>query len=145
MEAQVILCDWAEVVNNKLYIMGAGWDRAPAGTPFPLAVALLIMVPWTETNKKHVAQISMVTTDGSPALPALPPGAPEAMRAQLQPVQGSFQFEVGRPPGATEGTAIIVPLSLRIPAIVLDAKRYVFQLTIDNVPIESAPFEAVGG
>ena len=54
MDAQVSLCDWAEVVQNKLYIMGAGWNRAVAGVPFPLAVAVHILVPWTEADRKSV-------------------------------------------------------------------------------------------
>lgn len=142
----MILCDWAEVVNHKLYIMGAGWDRAVAThAPMAIALALIIHVPWTDTNKKHTAKVDLLTPDGSPALPALPPGAPEDIRSQLKPVQIQAKFEVGRPPGLEEGTSIVVPFAFRIPMIFLEANRYVFQLSIDDAPVENVTFQVVGG
>jgi len=53
----VILADAAEVINNKLYLMGGGWDVLRIGRPFPtqqqVAFAISIRVEWTETNQRR--------------------------------------------------------------------------------------------
>ena len=145
MDAQISLCDWAEVVNQKLYIMGAGWTRLAANQPTPMAVAVHIHVPWTESNKPHSIELLLLTEDGAPAAPALPPGAPEAMRADLQPIRMEGKFEVGRPPGTTQGSLLPALFAFRLPIVFLDPGRYAFQLNIDGKPGGTTPFEAIPG
>lgn len=84
----VILADHAEVLNNKVYLMGGGWDNLTVEAlpkPFRLALAVAFSVPWNETNKVHTLEIELRTEDG----------------ASLVRVEG--QLEVGRPPGIRPG------------------------------------------
>ncbi|GMU56234.1 MAG: hypothetical protein AMXMBFR33_53800 [Candidatus Xenobia bacterium] len=85
----LILADAAEVVGNKLYLLGGGWDRLTVHAGFPLeqhcAVAASVRVPWHETEITHEFTIEFITEDGQVL---------ESLGAE---------FEVGRPPGLTPG------------------------------------------
>lgn len=85
----LILADAAQVVANKLYLMGGGWDMLTVNTGFPYqqrcAVAASFAVPWNETNQPQQVEIEVASEDGG----------------TLASVAG--QFEVGRPPGIPPG------------------------------------------
>ena len=147
MEAQVVLCDWAETVNGKLYIMGAGWVKTIANQPVSIAVAVIVRVPWTEANRQHTLELTLLTEDGHPASPApmpAPPGVTVSGFPDPPPLRLEGKFEVGRPPGTKEGSALPAPLSFRIPVLPLNPGGYKFQLKIDGVEVSSASFEAEG-
>lgn len=80
----LIMGDFAQVVGNKLYLMGGGWDQLTVNTGFPvrqaLGIAFSVIVPWNETNQESRFQIELLTDDG----------------ASLVKVEGGFN--VGRPP-----------------------------------------------
>lgn len=90
----LILADSAQVVGNKLYLLGGGWDRLTVNSGFPVeqmgAIALSVRVPWNETNQKHTFEVEVASED---------PGSeePESL------VKMGGQFEVGRPPGIPPG------------------------------------------
>jgi hypothetical protein len=98
----LILADSAQVMGNKLYVLGGGWDRLTLNRPLPvnhqMAVAAAFQVDWNETNERHQFEIEIVAGDG----------------ATLGNVKGAF--EVGRPPGIPPGhrqrTQIAVNLTL---------------------------------
>lgn len=138
MEVQSILCDWAEVVNGKLYIMGAGWMKVVANQPVPMAVAVMVQVPWTEANRQHSIALALTTEDGQPVTPAVP-DPPE------QPIRLEGKFEVGRPPGSREGAPLPAAFAFRLSALPLNPGRYVFDLYIDGTKTATASFEAEGG
>lgn len=100
----LVLCDAAQVVGGKLYVMGGGWDQLTVNTGFPLdqhmAIAVAVKVPWNETNQKHNLEIAIQHEDG------------------LQLAKIDAQFEVGRPPGLTAGqdqrVQLAVDLRLKI-------------------------------
>ena len=52
MDTTLLLCDYAEAINGKLYIMGGGWTICAPG-PRNMAVAIRVLVPWSDTNKQH--------------------------------------------------------------------------------------------
>ena len=57
MEVNAFLADSAEVVQGKIYSLGAGWnsiysDRFPLVHP-KMALCILISVPYTATNQEH--------------------------------------------------------------------------------------------
>ena len=85
----LILADSAQVIANKLYLMGGGWDVLTVATGFPVqqrcAVSASFRVPWNETNEKKNVEIEVVSDDG----------------ATLATVKG--QVEVGRPAGIPPG------------------------------------------
>jgi len=61
----MLLCDYAEELGGKLYIMGAGWSqlRTPY-QPSNMALAIKLSVPWTQANEPHNLAIRLVTEDG---------------------------------------------------------------------------------
>ena len=140
MDVQIVICDWAEAVNGKLYIMGAGWLKVIANQPVPMAVAVLVQVPWTETNKQHTIELALLTEDGQPVMPAfqVAPGV------VVPPIRMEGKFEVGRPPGSKVGMPIPAPFAFRIPALPLNPGGYVFRLGIDGESTASVPFFAEG-
>ena len=64
----LILADAAEVVNNKLYLMGGGWDRLSVHTDFPVAqhfgIALSVVVAPEETEKTHEFALDVLSPEG---------------------------------------------------------------------------------
>ncbi len=136
-----MLCDYAEEVNGKLYIMGGGWTTIQADTPAPLALAVLLTVPWNAANQKHTLNLSMLTEDGEPFLPdgvqtTRPEGAPEGA------LMGG-DFEVGRPPGAVHGQDFPVPIGVRLGPLVFPQGGYKFEFTVDGTVIASRSFRAI--
>lgn len=105
MNVTMLLCDAAQAVSGKLYVLGAGWNIT-GPEPTPSAVALLIHVPWTETNRQHRLRLELVTDDGRPVAGGGPHGT--------EPVQITAEFEVGRPAGHRPGRPLTVPFGINI-------------------------------
>ncbi|MCL5947417.1 MAG: hypothetical protein M1298_05320 [Chloroflexi bacterium] len=86
----VMIADRAEVVNNKLYMLGGAWDTFLAAAKFPISLSFSIVVailtPWHETNNQQTFTIRCEDSDGHLLIPAL-----------------QAQFVVGRPPWAKKG------------------------------------------
>src|SRR5688500_2783040 len=85
----MLLCDGAQVVGGKLYVLGGGWDRLAFPEypqTIPVGVAMGVRVPWTETNRQHSFSIRALTSDADRELFQLAGG-----------------FEMGRPPGTPHG------------------------------------------
>jgi hypothetical protein len=60
----MMLCDHAAVAEGKLFVSGGGWGLiGPA--PSPSAIAILIEVPWDQTNRKVVFSLSLHSADGA--------------------------------------------------------------------------------
>jgi hypothetical protein len=88
LRVTLLLCDAAEEVGGKLYILGGGWALLQApDTPLNMALAILIAVPWDQANEEHDVEAVLVTDDG------------ERVQIEAQEVSASGQFEAGRPPG----------------------------------------------
>lgn len=129
MEATLLLCDAAQAINGKLYILGGGWSIT-GPMPVPSAVALKIDVPWSEANRKIHAKVELVDADGSLVL------VPDQFGNE-QPVQLEFDFEVGRPPGLAHGTPLDATVALNIPPLPLSpGSRFAWRLEVDG---ESKP------
>lgn len=91
----LLLANHAEAHNGLLYMMGAGFtdvnqviqDDQPGAPPFHFGIGLTILVPWTETNRRHHVLLYMEAEDGGEPLLRL-----------------EADMETGRPPGFTEGS-----------------------------------------
>lgn len=99
----VTVADHADVVNNKLYLMGAGWDAiiqpvGPDGKPqvVHMAIAASVQVGWNETNRRFPFKISVLHEDGQ------------------QLGQLSAQVEAGRPAGIPPGSDLRNMLALHM-------------------------------
>jgi hypothetical protein len=103
----LILADHAEAVNGKLYLMGGGWDRrtvADFRQPQTFAVAVGILIPWTETNRPLSLTVALTDLDGAPIAPPLQTQLTAGRPANAKPGQKlrymlavNFQTGIPRP------------------------------------------------
>jgi hypothetical protein len=144
MEIDALLCDYAQVAGGKLFIAGANIDRAffPPGAQPPylptFAVAGVVHVPWTETNKQHILNFELIDADGSPIrIPAeVNPDQPE--------VRGEMPFNVGRPPILESGDAQMVPFAFNFQALPLvKAGKISIKLILDGHDVKTMNFSIV--
>ncbi len=143
MKVTAVLANHAEAQNNLLYVAGAGIDRSviPAGLPAPwsvsLAVAILVMVPWTQTNQQHTLDIALIDADGHAV--QIPTG-PDT----FAPFTAQMAFNVGRPPLLEVGEDQTVALAVNVPMLPLSVLgQYRFVVSIDGTPMEELPFRLV--
>ena len=126
----LLLCDAAQVVGGKLYLMGGAWDRLQ----FPdypqtldMGLAFGVRVPWTESNRSHTFRIQGVNSDGT---------------EHLFEVEG--EFEVGRPPGTPRGMSQLFQVAMGIPLKVPKAGSYAVEAVVDSgKAARQAPYFAV--
>ena len=119
-----MLADSAQVADGKLYILGGGWSIT--GPPAPSAIALLVEVPWDQTNRRLEWRLELVDSDGYPVLTPAGEGGEN-------PILMGGDFEVGRPPGTPHGAPIGLPLALNLSPLPLDPNhRYEWRFTIDG-------------
>jgi hypothetical protein len=129
MEVTLLLCDFAEAVNGKLYAMGGGWNILFApGQPVTMSVAAVIAVPWDRTNQSHDLSLELLTDDGG------------AVEIEGQTVAVTGQFELGRPPGIKAGSSQNAPFVWTFAGLVLDAGGYEWKLSIGGEPVGSRAF-----
>jgi hypothetical protein len=125
MRVTMMLCDYAQVADGKLYIVGGGWSIINSG-PTQAAIALKLEVPWDQTNRKIPLTLTLLGEDGSPVTVPGPAG-------DAQPIKIDAEFEVGRPPGLKKGTPIDVPLAINFgPLALTPGQRYSWELAVDK-------------
>ncbi len=124
MKVTLLLADFAEVINGKLYIMGGGWSIT-GPQPAPFAIAAKIEVPWTGANEKHTLRLDLLDGDFKPIQLPTPAGK--------IPLSVGGDFEVGRPLGMLPGTPLDLPFAFNMGPIPLaPGRRYVWKLAIDG-------------
>ncbi|MDD5448681.1 MAG: hypothetical protein PHO53_05900 [Actinomycetota bacterium] len=134
MKTNMLLCDYAEAIEGKLYIMGGGWSLCPAG-PRNMSIAMLILVPWNETNTQHKLTLMLLDEDGNQVNLGEPP----------REVKQEGSFEVGRPPGVPPGSDIGVALVFNFIGIPFTpGAGYRWQLEIDGQPTDYVSFRTRG-
>ncbi len=127
MRAHVLLADFAQAdpSSGKVGALGLGWSVTTTPTP-QHAVIVMLKVGWTETNKPHQLQLSLLTADGQHAVSAPTPFGE-------QPLKVEATVEVGRPAGLPEGSEVEHNFAINIgPGIPLTPGRYEWRLTIDG-------------
>lgn len=135
LEATMLLCDWAEALQGKLYMMGGGWTQLSLNTPnVTITLAITISVPWDRTNMKLPILVRLLTEDGD-----------EVVKPDGKPVRIEGQIEAGRPPGTKPGTTFVSPLTIRVGGFPLEPGGYSWRLSIGDEELAHAPFTAVKG
>lgn len=129
----MLLCDYAEEVNGKLYIMGGGWSRIfTPGIPSNMALAIKLSVPWNEANRPHNIAVRLVDENR------------ESVRDQEGNDIGlAGKVEMGRPPGLKPGSNLDMALALRFDGLILESGTYVWEFLIGDDVLESTIFDVV--
>ena len=82
MKTTLLLCDHAQEVAGKLYVLGGGWSIY-RGAPVTMGLAVKISVPWDAANMPHDFTARLVYPDGIVAGPSnrIPTGGhPQAIQ-----------------------------------------------------------------
>lgn len=101
----LLLADFAEVVNGKLYLMGGGFTTVALATfdqPHRCYVAAALRIPWSHTNQKIAFSAGLENLDG----------------ATIDSWSMEGQLEAGRAPGQRPGdtvTMIASPVDVIVP------------------------------
>lgn len=118
--ATMILADSAQVAEGKLFVLGGGIAIVPA-QPQPMALALLLQVPWDRGEERLDWVCELLDEDGVPVL------------VGDLPVMVNGQFQAGRPAHWPEGAPLAVPIAINFSALPLQpSRRYTWRLTIDG-------------
>ena len=117
-----MLCDHAQVADGKLFINGGGISRFHGpGLPPGTSLALLMLVPWENTNAPITIDLQLLTQDGQPV-----------QDLGGSPIRIQIQTEVGRPPGIEPGVPIDLPLTFQVGGLRLPSGRYTWRLSVDG-------------
>lgn len=126
----LVLADSAEVINNKLYMLGGGWELYMRNGPQPVsfAIAASFQVPWNATNVRHAFDIQVVNED-----------------AQQVVIGFGGGFEVGRPPGMPAGSSQRTQLASKFDVDLAPA-AYAIRCLVDGVEADrQITFRVVAG
>ena len=134
MRTTVLLCDHAQEVGGKLYILGGGWSIY-RGSPVTMALAVKISVPWEAANTPHDFAARLVTEDGGDPILTGPEGEP-----MPTPINFQGRFEAGRPAGVPPGIDLDAPFAVNIAGLPLPHGRYEWTVAIDGEPIDRVAF-----
>lgn len=127
MKVTILLCDYAQVAEGELNLIGGGWNiKAPQAG---MGLGILVEVPWSESHDRHGFAIELVSDDGSPVVAQGPVG--------LEPVRIEGAFDLGRPPGHPRGAPLNLPLALNLPPLALPPKqRFEWRFSLDGQSAE---------
>ena len=124
----MVLCDAAEAVSGKLYLMGGGWTHVlTPREPVNMALGVVVAIPWDETNRRHDLRVALMDEDG------------EQMKIGGKSVGADGQIEVGRPAGIKPGSAINAVMAFRFNGIRLEPGGYVWELRVADTVVRT-PF-----
>jgi hypothetical protein len=124
----LLTADFAEVVQGKVYVMGAGWDKfAPPAYPAVMRIGLAagIRVPYLESNVPHHLSVTLRSGDGE----------------DLFRIDGDL--ETGRPPGS-RGESILVPLAVNAQVNVSGPQLMELVAEVDGRATRRMSIRAVG-
>jgi hypothetical protein len=124
----LMTADFAEVVQGKVYMMGAGWDKfAPLAYPAVMRIGLAagIRVPYLESNVPHHLSVTLRSGDG----------------ADLFKIDGDL--ETGRPAGS-RGESILVPLAVNAQVNVAGPQLMELVAEVDGRAMRRMSIRAVG-
>jgi hypothetical protein len=129
MRATMLLCDAAQEVGGKLYVIGGGWTNlVNPDMPASMALAVIIHFDWNEANKRQNIELELQTDEG------------EVVQVEEHPVRVSTGVEVGRPAGVKPGSEINAALASAFHGLALPAGGYVWLLRSGETLLARCPF-----
>ena len=135
MRVTLLICDAAQEMGGKLYILGGGWSQIRKGgpkSPVNMALAIVVSVPWDLANKNLKIDTKLMDEDGNPV--STPDG---------RAIGASGGLEVGRPTGIKPGTDLDAPLALTFNGMPLPPGGYRWEIDIDGEQQAIAPFRVL--
>ncbi len=134
LTASIMLCDSAQVHQNKLYLMGGDWDRyISQDGNLSCDIAIRLRCPWNRTNERVKIRCVLDDEDGHRVKIG-----PES---DAKAVEVEVEAELGRPPGAKRGRRFLMPIVMNIRNLPIEAGLYAWVLELDGEQIDRAPFE----
>ena len=135
VKTTLLLCDHAQEVAGKLYVLGGGWSIY-RGSPVTMALAVKIAVPWDAANMPHDFAARLVTEDGGdPVLPNAEGEPRPTPRRVRGPLRG------GSPAGPRAGQrARRAVRGEHRRAARCQPGRYEWQVEIDGELVDRVPF-----
>lgn len=120
VDATVLLADFAQVSDAKLYLLGGGLT-AIGPQPQPVAIAILLQIPWDRANIAHSWLLELLDEDGA------------AVPNADNPLSVGGNVETGRPVGTRPGSPLQVPIVVNFTALpVQPGRTYLFRLSIND-------------
>jgi hypothetical protein len=127
--ATMLLCDAAQVVGGKLYMLGGGWTRVNApNRPINMSLAIIVHVPWSLANERMRLEVGLRDDDGDPVL------------IGGRAISSTGTIEVGRPAGLKAGERINVPMAMNFNNVHLGPGGYVWECLIEDRSVARWPF-----
>lgn len=125
----MILSDAAQVAEGKLYVLGGGWSHNfTPNAPMPMALGVIIAIPWNRANERHVIEAVLLAADGQP------------VEIEGNQVMADGELEVGRPPGIRPGSQLNTAIPFDFSGVALDIGDYIWELRINGNMEARAPF-----
>lgn len=130
MEAYLLLCDAAEVVGDRTFILGGGWVGRSPRMP-GMAVVVFLDVPWDLANRVHELDLVLRDEDGNAVSAGNPP----------REVRMKGNFELGRPAGHPAGSPLRFMQAVNFHLLPLQpSHRYRWELTVNGEAVGWASF-----
>jgi hypothetical protein len=137
IEATMLLCDFAEAVNGKLYIVGGGWSMLTKVRPTAnMSLAVKLSVPWSRANERMHVEAALITDQGEPVTVVADDG-------EDRPILAGGDIELGRPPGLRHGTPLDATFAMNFEGLNLEAGGYVWELRVGSDVAAHVPFQVV--
>lgn len=132
----MLLADYAEEVNGKLYIMGGGWSKVlTPDVPFSMALVIKLSIPWMEANRLHELDVRLLTENFEQVT--------SGEGDEKADVRLPAKVEVGRPPGIRPGSYLDAPLAARFQGLILSPGSYLWELKVNDRLLKRVPFDVV--
>jgi hypothetical protein len=129
----MLLCDDAQAVGGKLYILGGGWSILTKVQPrVNMSLAVKLAVPWSRANERIHLVAALITDQGE-----------EVTLDDDEPVRAEGDLEIGRPPGLRHGTPLDATFVLDFEGLDLDVGGYVWEFKVDGHLAARTPFQVV--
>lgn len=130
MEAHLLICDAAEVVGDRVFVLGGGWVGRPPG-PAGTAVVVLLDVPWDQANRVHELEVTLQDEDGNVISAGDPP----------REIRVRGNFEVGRPAGHPAGMPLRFMQAINFQRLPFKpSSRYAWELKVDGEVLTRSSF-----
>ena len=129
----MLLCDAAQAIGGKLYILGGGWSMLAKAQPRAnMSLAIKLTVPWSRSNERIHVAAALITDEGE-----------DVTQVGELPVRAEGELELGRPPGLRHGTPLDATLVMNFEGLDLELGGYVWELRIGGDVAARIPFQVV--